>query len=83
MFTEKEKAFLMDLEDISRKHGIIIEGCGCCGSPGLALMEHHGPDCGYGTDGKREIVWLHPEFFKEDFPKTKWEKYKNTIVKRG
>jgi len=62
MFTEKEKAFLMDLEDISRKHGIIIEGCGCCGSPGLVLMEHHG---------------------KEDFPKTKWKKYKNTIVKRG
>jgi len=29
------KAFLADLTQVSRKHGIAILGCGCCGSPYL------------------------------------------------
>jgi hypothetical protein len=31
--TEKEKAFLDELTELSKKHGLIIDGCGCCGSP--------------------------------------------------
>lgn len=27
--------FLSDLTELSRKHGIAIGGCGCCGSPWL------------------------------------------------
>ena len=33
--TEKESDFLTDLEVLTRKHGIAIGGCGCCGSPWL------------------------------------------------
>lgn len=36
MFTEKEKEFLIGLTELSRKTGIIVTGCGCCGSPSLS-----------------------------------------------
>ena len=26
-------AFMADLTTLSRKHGVFIHGCGCCGSP--------------------------------------------------
>lgn len=29
-------AFLADLTRLSREHGLIIEGCGCCGSPWIS-----------------------------------------------
>ena len=32
------EAFLRDLTEVSRKHGIIIGGCGCHGSPFLGYM---------------------------------------------
>lgn len=30
---ENMKAFLVELSELSRKHGITIGGCGCCDSP--------------------------------------------------
>lgn len=30
---EKILAFLDELSEVSKKHGLFIEGCGCCGSP--------------------------------------------------
>lgn len=33
---EKVGAFLAELTILTRKHGIRIDGCGCCGSPFLA-----------------------------------------------
>lgn len=35
MTREQIRNFLADLTEVSRKHGIKIEGCGCCGSPYL------------------------------------------------
>jgi hypothetical protein len=32
---EKVEAFLKDLTELSRRHGIAIGGCGCCHSPFL------------------------------------------------
>ena len=36
---EQITGFLVDLEEISRKHGITIGGCGCCASPYLEPMD--------------------------------------------
>lgn len=30
---KKLKAFLDDLAEVCNKHGLAIDGCGCCGSP--------------------------------------------------
>lgn len=32
-------AFLKDLTELTKKHGIEICGCGCCGSPWLAVLD--------------------------------------------
>ena len=31
-------AFLRDLTEISRRHGLAIHGCGCCGSPRIVAL---------------------------------------------
>lgn len=36
MTEEEAQQFLIDLQVISDRHGIIVNGCGCCGSPWLA-----------------------------------------------
>lgn len=33
------KLFLKELSELSRKHHIYIDGCGCCGSPYLVALE--------------------------------------------
>lgn len=30
---KKHKEFLRELTKLSKKHGVAIDGCGCCGSP--------------------------------------------------
>lgn len=32
-YIKKVKCFLNELSELTRKHGIKICGCGCCGSP--------------------------------------------------
>ncbi|MBK7822957.1 MAG: hypothetical protein IPJ61_18405 [Tessaracoccus sp.] len=36
--------FLADLTELSRKHGIIIGGCGCCSSPYLLRVDRKDPE---------------------------------------
>lgn len=72
-FTEKQQAFLRELTELSRKHGIIITGCGCCGSPGMDDQDCSDPQAGYGTDGTSEIAWIIPGSYN-------WERSKGTIV---
>lgn len=35
---KNEEEFLKSLSALSRKHGFVIYGCGCCGSPSLEKM---------------------------------------------
>jgi hypothetical protein len=39
---EQVQAFLADLSELSRKHRVIIGGCGCCGSPFISSMDAEG-----------------------------------------
>ena len=39
---DKVAAFLADLTALTKKHGIEIAGCGCCGSPYLLETDKHG-----------------------------------------
>ena len=49
-------AFLKDLEELTRKHKIVIWGCGCCGSPGLIPLQdtETGPNFRYVVDPDEE-----------------------------
>lgn len=37
---EKVTEFLTELTELTKKYGIQIAGCGCCGSPWLEEAEH-------------------------------------------
>lgn len=60
--THEETAFLIALTELSRKHGIVVTGCGCCGSPSLRKLEPSQmvPDAGYGANDGSDVQWLAP-----------------------
>jgi hypothetical protein len=37
------QAFLSDLAALTRKHRMVVVGCGCCGSPFLLETDDSGP----------------------------------------
>jgi len=73
----QEKAFLLGLEKLTRETGLIISGCGCCGSPRLGQAEtnqiHDG--AGYGPDYLSDVAWIS----REDI--NKWNEYSSTIAR--
>lgn len=52
---EKKKQFILGLAELTRKYGIAIGGCGCCGSPFLCDPEDVGEQCGYMLNDDDEI----------------------------
>lgn len=72
MNEDKERAFLSDLEWLTRKHGVMIFGCGCCGSPSLVELDEEQlvPEAGYSGDaqrlGGRDFAWICPGDFAWD-----------------
>ena len=46
---ERVDAFLTELTELSKKHGIVIDGCGCCSSP-YVRDEDKLNSFGYGID---------------------------------
>lgn len=73
--TNKEKEFLVGLEKLTRKTGIVIGGCGCCGSPYLYEVGITDERSGYGFGYASEVAWIDPS---DDY---NWENYSNFIVK--
>ena len=58
---ERKKEFMIGLEKLTRETGIIINGCGCCGSPSLdeaSDAELHDPEAGYGYGYAGEVAWI-------------------------
>ena len=59
---EELHAFLVGLTQLTRKHGIVIHGCGCCNSPSLHALNKDEQTCYYhyqeeGGAGTPEIAF--------------------------
>ena len=77
MNTPKELEFLLELTALTRKHGISIGGCGCCGSPSLEKADVSDERAGYKIEEGWEILaWVAPtdEYL--------WDEYKDNIVRK-
>lgn len=47
--------FLRELSELSNKHGVVIAGCGCCGSPFITEWKAKGK---YSVDeGENNLEW--------------------------
>jgi hypothetical protein len=57
----KREEFLSELTDLTKKYGIAIGGCGCCGSPFLFSAGEDGPVSGreYRVElGGADLEWV-------------------------
>lgn len=72
-YTDKERAFLIELTALSRKHNIVVSGCGCCGSPYLVEADCSDLEAGYGS-GNCVVEWMSPE-------SSHWDKCRSTVVR--
>jgi hypothetical protein len=56
--TDNEKAFLKGLTALSKKHGVVIWGCGCCGSPLIEEADTSDPFGKYlAEDDGTNVTW--------------------------
>ena len=73
--TDKEKEFLIGLTELTKRTGIVIGGCGCCGSPNLQEIENIPEESGYVLCvGDSDVGWIHPG---DDY----WEENKYKLLK--
>jgi hypothetical protein len=74
--TKREKAFLSGLRELTMRTGVVIEGCGCCGSPAIRDISKSdlASESGYGVGDSAEVKWISPN------DKESWDRYKASIV---
>ena len=73
---ESERKFLIGLEKLSRATGIVISGCGCCGSPTLFPSDDMPPEAGYAfKTGRQDVFWVSPS------DKYYWGRLRDKIIK--
>jgi hypothetical protein len=60
---EAMEAFLAELSALSRRHGLYIDGCGCCGSPYVYASQplEAGPGAYTIDEGGNNLGWRRPE----------------------
>jgi hypothetical protein len=78
--TKKERKFLIGLEKLSRKTGVVIGGCGCCGSPWVSEIDEAALDekAGYAmTQDDGGINWVSPS---DEYD---WKEYHESIIKEN
>ena len=61
--TKQKERFLIELTELTRKHGIVIGGCGCCGSPWLDdVIDVSDERSGYCCDSNGDyLMWMETE----------------------
>lgn len=76
---DKEKAFLIGLEKLTRETGITIGGCGGGGSPFLSELKESESEeiAGYGIGYAGEVTWLSPS---DEYG---WENFRASIIKQN
>jgi hypothetical protein len=76
---EKEREFLIGLTELTRRTGVVIGGCGCCGSPFIDEVKHTAtvddPLAGYGYGFSGGVHWISPT---DNYD---WENYADSIVR--
>ncbi len=79
--TDAEKEFIIGLEELTRKTGIVISGCGCCGSPFLSEQDitTNQEESGYGW-GDSDIQWMA---FDDKYVEKSWEDRAKRLYKNN
>jgi hypothetical protein len=71
---QRKMQFLDELAELTRKHGIAIGGCGCCGSPWLDLhTDVSDLRAGYSLCEGDQLKWISPGNARD------WKRYQDEI----